>query len=196
VIEQAISDHTLNSAQSSMQLAINVSNRQLFSRTFVPYLLSMFDKFNISPNNLKLEITESIALDTQRAKNTLKQISALGCTLSLDDFGTGYSSLSRLHELRADELKIDISFVRRIKSKEGRIMLQSIIDMGHAMNLSLVAEGVEDEETAILLTEMGVEKLQGYYFSRPMSRQECQRFMRDYASRNANRSDASRLSLH
>ncbi len=97
--------------------------------------------------------------------------------MSLDDFGTGFSSLSHVHELPFDEIKIDISFVRRIKTPEGRVLVKTIVEMAHAMQLSLVAEGVEDHETALILQGMGVEMLQGYYFSPPMSKENCTGFI-------------------
>jgi len=132
----------------------------------------------MSPRQIKLEITESIALEgIEQAKVYLQRLSDAGFTLSLDDFGTGFSSLSHVHELPFDEIKIDISFVRRIKTPEGKVLVKTIADMGHAMQLSLVAEGVEDKESAAILHEMGVEMLQGYHFSRPMPKEDCADFV-------------------
>jgi EAL domain-containing protein (putative c-di-GMP-specific phosphodiesterase class I) len=132
----------------------------------------------MQPGQIKLEITESIALQGfEQAKVYLQQLSDAGFTLSMDDFGTGFSALSHLHELPFDEIKIDISFVRRIKTPEGSVLVKTIVDMGHAMQLALVAEGVEDGETAQILQEMGVEMLQGYHFSQPMSKEACAAFI-------------------
>jgi len=118
-----------------------------------------------------LEITESVA--TQDAANTAVQLAALdraGFGIAVDDFGTGYSSLSQLHELPADELKIDISFVRRIHEPAGRSMVRAIIQFAKALKLKTVAEGVEDAATAQALRELGADYLQGYYFAKPMPR--------------------------
>ena len=179
VLEQAL-DHfsQCNGMCTGLKLAVNVSKRQLMSVDFYPTLLDAVRRYGMSPRQIKLEITESIALEgIDKARTYLKRLSDAGFTLSLDDFGTGFSSLSHVHELPFDEIKIDISFVRRIKTPEGRILVKTIVDMGHAMQLSLVAEGVEDRETAAILREMGVEMLQGYHFSRPMPKEDCADFI-------------------
>lgn len=161
-----------------LKLAVNVSKRQLLSQDFYQMIIAMVQRHGLRPGQIKLEITESIALQgIDVARRHLQKLSDAGFILSLDDFGTGFSSLSHLHELPFDEIKIDLSFVRRIKTPEGRILARTIVEMGHAMQLSLVAEGVEDSETAEILQEMGVEMLQGYYFSRPMPKEECAGFM-------------------
>ncbi len=163
---------------ADLKLAVNISTRQLMSTDFYPLLTAMVERYGLKPGQIKLEITESIALQgIEQARGYLKKLSDAGFTLSLDDFGTGFSSLSHVHELPFDEIKIDISFVRRIKTPEGRILVKTIVDMGHAMQLVLVAEGVEDGETAAILLEMGVEMLQGYYFSHPMSKDRCADFI-------------------
>lgn len=115
-----------------------------------------------------LEVTESVALmDVEFAEDRLRQLAAAGFTLAIDDFGTGYASLSQLHELPIGELKIDISFVRRVHTEEGLRMTQGIVSMAQALRLRTVAEGVEDEATARVLRELGVDILQGYHFGRP-----------------------------
>lgn len=161
-----------------LKLAVNVSKRQLMSDDFYPMIVAMVERYGVKPDQIKLEITESVALQgVERARVRLQKLSDAGFRLSLDDFGTGFSSLSHVHELPFNEIKIDISFVRRIKTPKGRVLVKTIVDMGHAMHLSLVAEGVEDNETAMILQEMGVEMLQGYYFSRPMPKEECADFI-------------------
>ncbi len=163
---------------TNIKLAVNVSKRQLMSDDFFPMLLDMVQRYGVKPDEIKLEITESIALEgIELAKGYLQKLSNAGFILSLDDFGTGFSSLSHVHELPFDEIKIDISFVRRVKSPEGRVLVKTIVNMGHAMQLALVAEGVEDAETAEILQDMGVEMLQGFYFSRPMPKSECASFV-------------------
>ncbi|AAZ97319.1 Putative diguanylate cyclase/phosphodiesterase (GGDEF & EAL domains) with PAS/PAC sensor(s) [Thiobacillus denitrificans ATCC 25259] len=179
VLEQAL-DHfsKRNNTCDALKLAVNVSKRQLMSPDFYPTLLATVERFGVHPRQIKLEITESIALEgIERARALLQRLSDAGFTLSLDDFGTGFSSLSHVHELPFDEIKIDISFVRRIKTPEGRVLVKTIVDMGHAMRLALVAEGVEDSETAAILQGMGVEMLQGYHFSRPMPKEVCADFI-------------------
>lgn len=165
--------------KKNIRLAINVSNRQLFSNNFLPSITQLTATHNITPSQLKLEITESSALETDNAVRTLQALSDAGFYLSLDDFGTGFSSLSRLHELPFDELKIDISFVRRINTEEGKTMLQTIVNMAKAMKLNIVAEGIEDLDTGNRLRDMGVHHLQGFYFSKPKPPEECQLLMED-----------------
>lgn len=177
VTEIALHDYSECPWQGSVKLAINVSNRQLFSKSFLPNMLDTIMKRQIEPSNIKLEITESTALENDSAIQTIRALSNAGFYVSLDDFGTGFSSLSRLHDLPVDELKIDIAFVRRSNSLKGRTMLKTIADMGAAMNLKLVAEGVEDKDTAELLRDMGVHYLQGYYFFKPQPVSECKRFI-------------------
>ena len=167
-------------ADPTMRLAVNVSSRQLTTREFHPMLLEMVAQYGLRPHQIKLEITESIALEgIDKARGCLRRLADAGFMLSLDDFGTGFSSLSHVHELPFDEIKIDISFVRRLKTPEGRVLVKTIADMGHAMQLSLVAEGVEDHETATILHELGVQTLQGYYFGKPMPKEACRAYMED-----------------
>lgn len=177
VLEQALTHFATSPFKDSLCLAINISNRQLQSRTFVDEIKGMVDSHGLPPSKLKLEITESIAFGIGDAQGCLRELHNAGFLISLDDFGTGFSSLSRLHEVTVQELKIDISFVRRIHIPQGRMMIKTITEMAHAMKLNVVAEGVEDRETAELLRDMGVENLQGYYFGRPVSCEECVRVM-------------------
>jgi len=156
-------------------MSLNVSNRQLFSPDFLKKLVNLLEKNGIGIEQVKLEITESLAMlgGMSNAKECLMELANAGFYLSIDDFGTGYSSLSYLHEFPVDELKIDISFVRRIETENGRVMVEAIAGMGLAMKLKLVAEGVENLETAHILQGMGVERFQGYYFGRPMPKEDC-----------------------
>jgi EAL domain-containing protein (putative c-di-GMP-specific phosphodiesterase class I) len=120
-----------------------------------------------------LEVTESVALiDVEFAEERLRQLAVAGFTLALDDFGTGYASLSQLHELPIGELKIDISFVRRIHTVEGLRLAQGIVSLAQALGLRTVAEGVEDEASAQTLRELGVDVLQGYHFGHPCPAEE------------------------
>lgn len=192
ILREAMSYYSVSPWKEDVKMAVNISNRQLFSRTFVPSLVDLVNAHGVRPEQIKIEITESTALDTERAKQTLNQLSELGFHISVDDFGTGFSSLSRLHEMPVNELKIDQSFVRRAKSKEGRLMLTTIVNMGKVMNLKLVAEGVEDGETAGLLRDMGVHYLQGYYFCPPKPDEEIRAYISNHydAKRHDNTTDA------
>jgi EAL domain-containing protein (putative c-di-GMP-specific phosphodiesterase class I) len=151
-----------------LTLSINISKRQLFASNFMEMLMADLASYGLTPEALVLEVTESVALmDVEFAEERLRQFAAAGFTLSLDDFGTGYASLSQLHELPIGELKIDISFVRRIHTPEGLRLAQGIVSLAQALGLRTVAEGVEDAASAQTLRELGVNVLQGYYFGRP-----------------------------
>jgi diguanylate cyclase (GGDEF)-like protein len=194
VLEKSLAHFSRWRGDKPIRLAVNISNRQLFSKTFLPSLMELMAEYRIEPQRLKLEITESSALETESAVRTLRDLSDQGFFISLDDFGTGFSSLSRLHELPFDELKIDMSFVRRINTEEGRIMLQTIVHMARAMELAVVAEGVEDLCVAHALRDMGVDYLQGFYFSRPKPPEECRLFV-EQAQAGVQTPEASDLRL-
>ena len=167
VWQQAL--HALTLLPEHHRLSVNLSKRQLFSSTIVQQLLDDIAGANILPSRIMLEITESIALsDVEYARERILELDAKGFGISVDDFGVGYSSLSQLHEIPADELKLDISFVKRIHNKSGFGMATAIISIAKSLELECVAEGVEDAETAALLSTMGVEMLQGYHYAKPM----------------------------
>lgn len=176
---QQIMLHSLGALQrwhkagKKISVAINVSKRQLFTPDFAARLKEEVARHGISACFVILEVTESVALqDVENAVDRLEEIKQLDFRIALDDFGTGYSSLSQLHEIKVDELKIDISFVRRLHEPSGLSMTQAIINLARALNMKTVAEGVETEEAANKLRELGVDYLQGYYFAKPMPADE------------------------
>ncbi|MBU4500832.1 MAG: EAL domain-containing protein [Gammaproteobacteria bacterium] len=155
----------------SLTLAVNISKRQLFAPSFTQRLIKEFAARGLAHSMLILEVTESVALsDVQNGAERVSELRRAGFGIAIDDFGTGYSSLSQLHEMCADELKIDISFVRRLNEPSGLSMVQAIINLAQLFGLKTVAEGVEDMETAAKLRELGVDYLQGYLFGKPMTR--------------------------
>jgi diguanylate cyclase (GGDEF)-like protein len=152
-----------------LNLAVNISKRQLFMPDFTEKLIEDAARYDITPRRITLEITESIALlDVEYAAERLNELSRAGFRIAIDDFGTGYSSLSQLHDMPVHEIKIDISFVRRIHTPQGLRVVQAIVQMAAAMRLECVAEGVEDADTAKLLASIGVNTLQGFQFAKPM----------------------------
>jgi EAL domain-containing protein (putative c-di-GMP-specific phosphodiesterase class I) len=102
----------------------------------------------------------------------LRELSAEGFRLSIDDFGTGYSSLSQLHEMPVNELKVDMSFVRRIHTLDGSHIIKAIVNMGKALDLDLVAEGVEEKTTEKRLIEIGIRVMQGNLYCRAVSAED------------------------
>jgi diguanylate cyclase (GGDEF)-like protein len=161
-----------------MLLSVNVSKRQLFHNGFTQKLLADLAQHDLTPDSIILEVTESLALlDVENAAERLLELKHAGFRMSIDDFGTGYSSLSQLHEMPVDELKIDISFVRRLGDARGLSMVQAIISLANTLGLKTVAEGVEDEISAQILRDLGVDYLQGDHFARPMPKEDLEQWL-------------------
>nr|WP_320415308.1 EAL domain-containing protein [Stutzerimonas zhaodongensis] len=125
----------------------------------------------IAPHRLELEITESVMLeDAASALTTMNQLKALGVRLSMDDFGTGYSSLSYLRSYPFDGIKIDRSFISELdQSQSSEAIVHAIVSMGHALSLTVTAEGIETVAQLGKLTELACDQAQGFYLGRPMS---------------------------
>jgi diguanylate cyclase len=153
-----------------LRASINVSVRDLDTDDLVSHLSDSLARNHIRPDQISVEITETALLgDPGPAEAALRQIANLGVAVSLDDFGTGYSSLAHLRRLPVSEVKVDRSFVGRMaKDAEDRAIVQSIIDLAHALGLAVVAEGVEDGETAQMLADAGCEVAQGWLYARAM----------------------------
>jgi EAL domain-containing protein (putative c-di-GMP-specific phosphodiesterase class I) len=151
------------------RLSVNLSKRQLFSSSIVQQFCDDIAAAGVLPEQVMLEVTEGIALsDVDYARERIAELDGKNFGIAVDDFGVGYSSLSQLHEIPVDELKLDISFVRRIHEPKGLAMATAIVSIAKSLELECVAEGVEDAKTAELLKQMGVETLQGYYFAKAM----------------------------
>ena len=159
---------TLGPSAVNFSIAVNLSARQLKHSNLIPYLKNCIDKYAISPMQLELELTESTLDTSSEAMAVLKNISEIGIILALDDFGTGYSSLSHLQEYPFKVLKIDKKFVQVISNEEDQDFLRAIIAFAHSLKFETVAEGVETEAQKELCSELGIHRLQGYYFSKPL----------------------------
>jgi EAL domain-containing protein (putative c-di-GMP-specific phosphodiesterase class I) len=154
-------------------VAVNLSPRCLADPQLTAKVGALLDQYTIPAGCLELEITENtLAHDPDRALATLTELNALGVRLSIDDFGTGYSSMSYLKRLPVSELKVDKSFVMEMVSDiDDEMLVRSVIDLGHNLGLTVVAEGVEDEATLEALIAAGCDIAQGYHLSRPLSPQ-------------------------
>jgi diguanylate cyclase (GGDEF)-like protein/PAS domain S-box-containing protein len=182
VIEQAcrqIALWTSRNLMADLTIAVNVSARQFHQSDFVETVLSVLERTGADPQYLELELTESSLVENVEgviAKMT--QLKAYGLRFSLDDFGTGYSSLSYLKRLPLNQLKIDISFVRDILEDAGSgVIAETIIALGRAMGLEVIAEGVETEAQRAFLADLGCTNYQGYLFSRPLPVEEFERWL-------------------
>lgn len=153
-----------------LTLAVNVSPRQFADPDFVGHVSTVLATSGANPVRLKLELTESLALDNvEDTIEKMQLLKALGITFSMDDFGTGYSSLAYLTQLPLDELKIDRSFVFNLphNATDG-IIARTIITMGRSLSLKVVAEGVETEQQREFLERHGCHAYQGYLYSKPL----------------------------
>jgi len=168
VLEQAVAEAATWPEET--KIAVNVSPRQLGTGHLVPDVLAALDKSGFSPHRLELEITENILIDGRRsAFADIEQLSAEGIAIAVDDFGTGYSSLSYLHRLPFSKLKIDRSFVADITSSRNCAMIVSaMVNMANTIGLEITAEGIETEEQAVKLKNLGCERGQGFLISRPI----------------------------
>jgi diguanylate cyclase (GGDEF)-like protein len=154
-----------------MRVAINLSAHQLRHAELPERIAAALRRHQINPDLLTCEITESVAMeDTAATTKAFVDLAAVGVHISIDDFGSGYSSLAYLRKLPANELKIDRSFVLDLEnSAEARKIAGAVVQLAQALNLKVVAEGVENDEQYRILREFGCDQLQGYLFAKPMS---------------------------
>lgn len=175
--------HQLKSWQQAglniIPVAINVSALQFRKEMLSKFLPKALSELNLDPHFIELEFTESIFIDyDERIASDIKSLKKLGFTLTLDDFGTRYSSLSYLSRFPVDHIKIDQSFIAKIeKNKKDCHLISNIIKMAHSLNLVVIAEGVETENQVIFLENNGIDELQGYYFSRPVSQENAKNIL-------------------
>jgi len=163
-----------------MSVAVNLSVRNLEDTTFPDWVAEALIRHNVPAELLTYELTESgVMSDPERALPVLRRLHALGVILAVDDFGTGYSSLAYLRQLPVDEVKIDKSFVLGMGSDLGDLaVVRSIVELGHSLGLTVVAEGVEEDAARDQLVEMGCHVAQGYLISRPLSEDRLEAWLR------------------
>jgi diguanylate cyclase (GGDEF)-like protein/PAS domain S-box-containing protein len=157
-------------ATAQLSVAVNVSARQFRQANFVEQVLTALQRTGADPKKLKLEITESMLMDNlEETIEIMTHLKECGVQFSLDDFGTGYSSLAYLKRLPLNQLKIDRAFVRdMLIDAASNAIAQAIVSLSRAMQLSLLAEGVETEEQRTTLADLGCDAYQGYLFSPPV----------------------------
>ena len=162
-----------------VRIAVNVSPVQFRSQTLALNVATALAASGIAPSRLELEITEAVLMrDDEAALAMLHQLRALGVKIALDDFGTGYSSLSYLHRFPFDKIKIDRSFVKNIGDEgASSAIIQAVVNIATASNMTTTAEGVEQEWQRELLRELGCNEMQGYLFSPAVSAAEITRLL-------------------
>lgn len=170
----------------AVKMAINLSARQFQDANLVPFISQTLKKYNIDPSQVEFEITESISMSNMtNTLRILKELRELGVSIAIDDFGTGHSSLAYLKKFPINTLKIDKSFVDGIvDDEEDRVIAQTIISMAHSLGLKTVAEGVETQEHVDMLQNMECDILQGYFYSKPITKDAFFEFVKGYETNN------------
>jgi diguanylate cyclase (GGDEF)-like protein len=161
------------------RMSVNISARQLGDSTFPATLQPLLEAHGLEPARLTLELTETgLITDTAQTRDNLQHLHDIGVHLSIDDFGTGHAGFTYLNDFPIDEIKIDRSFVSRLDtSPEATAIVVSCIELAHALNVTVVAEGVETAEQLARLTELGCDIAQGFYYSRPLHAAAVQQWM-------------------
>ena len=151
-------------------VSVNFSPRQFRRHNFVGHIMECVQRAGVAPSRLQIEITETAIFDdAERAAETLYRLRQMGFRIALDDFGTGYSSLYNIRKFALDSLKIDRSFIDGMgRERESAAIVHSIIHLGRALGLGVIAEGVETEAQVQALRLAGASHMQGYFFSRPV----------------------------
>ncbi|MCA0976978.1 EAL domain-containing protein [Qipengyuania flava] len=177
VMREACREAALNWPEH-VKVNINVSPEQLIEPDFAGTVLQALSHSGLNPQRLEIEVTESIFMrDANVARKALEQCMALGCSVALDDFGTGYSSLGYLRKLRFTTIKVDRSFVQGAaqNSPESLAIIRAVVAMSDSLGMTTTAEGVENEEEAEMIRQLGCNKIQGYHFGRPMPSEDVHR---------------------
>ena len=172
IIKQACKQirHWLDEGIQDCKIAINLSSVQLVEENIVDNIFNALEKYDVPPRLFEIEITETILMSNiQAAMETLHRLHSRGIHISIDDFGTGYSSLSYLKNLPIDCLKIDRAFIKDICNNDmDKKIVQTLINMAHSMEKTVVAEGVEEKEQYELLSQYACDQIQGYLLSKPV----------------------------
>jgi diguanylate cyclase (GGDEF)-like protein/PAS domain S-box-containing protein len=165
---------------SDFEMSVNISAVQLLQSDLLETVGSLLKKYDYNPNYLNLELTESVFMENlELTTKILQEFKAMGIKISIDDFGTGYSSLSYVSKLPIDVIKIDQSFVKNMK-KDKNPIVDAIISMAKALELKVVAEGVEKEEQYNYLKSKNCDFIQGYYFFKPLKIDEMKKIEKKY----------------
>ena len=165
----------LSKGMKMIPIAVNISPVHFYSESFVNDFLSLVEQYHISPDYIKIEVTESVELfDFKKAKEILLELKKLGYESSIDDFGVGFSSLSYLQQLPFSEIKIDRSFINDINNSDMHAVVQTIVQLAEKLRMHVVAEGIETSEQYAILQKIGCKSGQGYYFHKPMPLEEAE----------------------
>ena len=163
----------LDSGQKPVPISVNVSRQLLYDKNFANDYCNYVEEVGISPDLVELEITESAFFeDISLFRSTLERLREFGFRILMDDFGTGYSSLMMLHTVPIDVMKLDKSFIDDYEDENGSSIIQCVLSLAKQLKIPVVAEGVETEEQYNYLKSSGCDYIQGYYFSKPLPKEE------------------------
>jgi len=160
-------------------IAVNLSPLQFRTAGFADRLIQLVRKAQVSPKQIELEVTESVLLDDDElVHEALTSLRRAGFRVALDDFGTGYSSFSYLRRFQFDKIKIDRSFIQHLGHRvDSAALVSAVVTIGHALGMTVVAEGVETDDQLRFLTLAGCNQMQGYLFSRALPEEEVARLL-------------------
>lgn len=160
-----------NIGHEELHISVNISTKDFYYLDIYKTFVELVEKYDISPEKLKLEITETaLMMDLEKQLVLLDKLQSYGFQVEIDDFGSGYSSLNMLKDIHADVLKIDMGFLRKTKECERtQIILRMIIDLAKQLQMTVITEGVESKDQVDNLTEAGCDMFQGYYFAKPIA---------------------------
>lgn len=174
-----------NKGFSDVRVAVNISMPQFRDPEFVQMVKSCITEHQVSPEQIELEITESVVMDEpQIVVESLKDLKSFGVTIAIDDFGTGFSSLSYLQQLPLDRLKVDRSFINEIKPNQTAFIAETIVTLGNKLGLQTIAEGIEKHEQASYMLKLGCDEAQGFLYAKPMRFDDLVTFMENYTPVN------------
>ncbi len=175
--------HWHQNGHPELVVAVNISPRQFRHPNFVNLVEQVLKENQLPANKLELEITEGVILGNENDTiDVLNKLRDLGVMLSIDDFGTGYSSLSYLSQFPIDKLKIDQAFIKQMhENKADQAIVRTVIELGKNLDLTLIAEGVEEQAHVEILKQMGCHEIQGYHYSRPLQSEAFEDFINNQA---------------
>lgn len=180
MLKRSCADLTLlMQSHPHLKMAINISASECANHQLLHHIQHLIQRNQIQANQLQIEVTETVLMEqTTLSIDILNSLHELGVSIAIDDFGTGYSSLSYLTELPIDTLKIDMSFVQGIGvNPQKEVIIKVIIDLAKRLSLKVIAEGIETEQQMQFLKEHNCDIVQGYYYSKPCSFEECKKIL-------------------
>ncbi|MFQ3257527.1 EAL domain-containing protein [Pseudoalteromonas distincta] len=179
VLEQACQQQKrLENMGTEICIAVNVSVPQFKVKGYAQNVKNTLLKYGVKPKNIELEVTESVVMDElETVINTLRELQELGIEVAIDDFGTGFSSLSYIQSLPLDRLKIDRAFIKDLPNDDTGAIAALVISLGAKLGLKTIAEGVETQEQAQFLKNLGCDEVQGFMYAKPMPEHELIEFI-------------------